>query len=96
MRATERISALSGAVLCLFLVLLAPAVVQASSHGSDLGLDREQALRTSQAALGRKIADHTLLDREGRPVRLSSYRGKPLLVSFIYTGCFQVCPTTTR
>jgi protein SCO1/2 len=46
--------------------------------------------------LGRKIADHTLLDREGRPVRLSSYRGKPLLVSFIYTGCFQVCPTTTR
>jgi protein SCO1/2 len=96
MHATERISALSGAVLCLFLVLLAPAVVQASSHGSDLGLDREQALRTSQAALGRKIADHTLLDREGRPVRLSSYRGKPLLVSFIYTGCFQVCPTTTR
>ena len=31
----------------------------------------------------------TLLDREGRPVRLSRYRGKPLLVSFIYTGCFQ-------
>ena len=27
---------------------------------------------------------------------LSSFRGKPLLVSFIYTGCFQVCPTTTR
>ncbi len=27
---------------------------------------------------------------------LSSYRGKPLLVSFIYTGCFQVCPTSTR
>jgi protein SCO1/2 len=29
-------------------------------------------------------------------VRLSQYRGKPLLVSFIYTGCFQVCPLTTR
>ena len=25
-----------------------------------------------------------------------SYRGKPLLVNFIYTGCFQVCPTSTR
>ena len=37
-----------------------------------------------------------LLDGQGRPVRLSSYRGKPLLVSFIYTGCFQVCPTSTR
>ncbi|MBL8520133.1 MAG: SCO family protein, partial [Betaproteobacteria bacterium] len=28
--------------------------------------------------------------------RLSQYRGKPLLVSFIYTACFQVCPLTTR
>jgi protein SCO1/2 len=59
-------------------------------------LQREAALRASQAAIGRSIADHTLLDREGRPVRLASYRGKPLLVSFIYTGCFQVCPTSTR
>jgi protein SCO1/2 len=46
--------------------------------------------------VGRTIGDYTLQDREGRTVRLSSYRGKPLLVSFIYTGCFQVCPTTTR
>jgi protein SCO1/2 len=58
-------------------------------------LDRSQALSASQAAIGRLLADHTLLDRQGRPVRLSSYRGKPLLVSFIYTGCFQVCPTST-
>jgi protein SCO1/2 len=63
---------------------------------SDLGLDRELALRTSQAAIGRTIGDHILLNREGRPVSLSSFRGKPLLVSFIYTGCFQVCPTTTK
>ena len=63
---------------------------------TDLGLDREQALRTSQAAIGRQIGDHILLNREGRPVALSSFRGKPLLVSFIYTGCFQVCPTTTK
>ena len=59
-------------------------------------LDQTSALRASQAAVGRAIGDYTLQDREGRAVRLSSYRGKPLLVSFIYTGCFQVCPTTTR
>ena len=53
-------------------------------------------MRTSQAVIGKVIGEHTLLDRQGRPVRLSSYRGKPLLVSFIYTGCFQVCPTGTR
>ena len=59
-------------------------------------LDPAAALRASQAAIGRTIGDYTLLDREGRPVRLASYRGKPLLVNFIYTGCFQVCPTSTR
>lgn len=46
--------------------------------------------------MGRTIGDYALEDREGRTVRLSRYRGKPLLVSFIYTGCFDVCPTTTR
>jgi protein SCO1/2 len=59
-------------------------------------LSRELALRASQDAIGRAIGEHTLLDRAGQPVPLSRYRGKPLLVSFIYTGCFQVCPTSTR
>ena len=59
-------------------------------------LDPTEALRISRDALGRKIGDYTLLDREGRPVRLADYRGKPLLVNFMYTGCFQVCPTSTR
>ncbi|MEO8143295.1 MAG: SCO family protein [Betaproteobacteria bacterium] len=60
------------------------------------GMDPGAALRASQAVVGNAVGDYTLLDREGRPVRLSQYRGKPLLVSFIYTGCFQVCPLTTR
>jgi len=59
-------------------------------------LDPDVALRASQAAIGRQLDEHTLLDAQGQAVRLSSYRGKPLLVSFIYTGCFQICPTTTR
>ena len=59
-------------------------------------LNADAAVRASQAAVGRLIGEHTLLDREAKAVRLSSYRGKPLLVSFVYTGCFQVCPTNTR
>ena len=84
------------AVLCLAAGLLLSVSSFASSSSADMGLDRELALKASQAVIGTKIGDHTLLDREGKPVRLSSYRGKPLLVSFIYTGCFQVCPSTTR
>jgi protein SCO1/2 len=59
-------------------------------------LGREEALRASQAAIGHDVGGHVLLDPEGQPVPLSRYRGKPLLVSFVYTGCFQVCPTSTR
>jgi len=84
----------SAAACAVGLVLALQAM--ASTEATDLGLDREAALRASQAAIGRKIGDHILLDREGKPVSLAAYRGKPLLVSFIYTGCFQVCPTTTR
>jgi protein SCO1/2 len=60
-------------------------------------LERDEALRISQAAIGRVLGEHALRDRAGAPVRLADYhRGKPLLVSFVYTGCFQVCPTGTR
>lgn len=67
-----------------------------SFAATPVGLDQAAALRTSQAVIGNVIGDFVFLDRENRPVRLSLYRGKPLLVSFIYTGCFQVCPLTTR
>jgi protein SCO1/2 len=59
-------------------------------------LDEAEARRAGDAVVGRAVPDLTLTDRQGQPVALSSYRGRPLLVSFIYTGCFQVCPTQTR
>jgi len=77
-------------------LVVAGAVGAAVAQSAWPALDADAALRVSQAAIGREITDHMLLDAEGQPVRLSSYRGKPLLVSFIYTGCFQICPTTTR
>ena len=58
--------------------------------------DAETAFRESQAAIGRQVPDFTLRDRLNRPVKLSGYRGKPLVVSFVYTGCFQACPVTTQ
>lgn len=59
-------------------------------------LDEEKALKLSQSVVNQPVGEFTLLDRNEKPVRLAAYRGKPLLVSFIYTGCFEVCPTTTR
>jgi protein SCO1/2 len=58
--------------------------------------DEKAALQESQAAIGRQVGDYRFVDSEGRKLRLAELRGKPLVVNFIYTGCFQVCPATTQ
>ena len=58
--------------------------------------DRDDALATSQGAIGRTIASHTLRDVEGQSLDLDSLRGKPLVISMIYTSCHHVCPTITK
>jgi protein SCO1/2 len=58
--------------------------------------DQAAALRLSQAASGGAVGDYLLRASDGHVVRLTDLRGKPVLVSFVYTGCFQVCPTATR
>jgi protein SCO1/2 len=75
---------------------LALIVAASAAAASDPALDQTAALAASRSAVGKPIGDYLLYDRDGNPVRLSRYRGRPLLVSFVYTGCFQVCPTTTR
>jgi protein SCO1 len=83
---------------CVETALAALLTAAACGAGADVpALDEREALRAGEAAIGRPVpADIALFDRQGRAVRLADYRGKPLLVSFIYTGCFQVCPTQTR
>lgn len=78
------------------LALLFGGLVVAAHAAAPAALDERAALAAGEAAIGRVVPDVVLLDRQGREVRLSQYRGKPLLVSFIYTGCFEVCPATTR
>jgi len=84
------------ALAAMILGAAGAARADGDASGTVPRLDEAQALRAGQAVIGRTIGEHTLLDRQGRPVRLADYRGKPLLVSFVYTGCFQVCPANTR
>mgnify|MGYP000588957976 CR=1 FL=1 len=98
-KAAWRIAPAGALVALLIALLLAPGGAGAEAArepGTVPSLDEQEALRLGQAAIGRRMPDLVLLDRQSRPVRLASYEGKPLLVSFIYTGCFQVCPTQTR
>lgn len=86
-----------------FLAALVFAVLSVSAYAGGAAeavtssvLDRDEALRTSQAAIGRRLSDHRLVDRNGRTVRFSDYRGRPLVVNLIYTSCYHSCSVSTR
>jgi protein SCO1 len=53
----------------------------------------DDALKASQGAIGTVLPDLAFLNTASKPVRLSQFRGKPLLVNLIYTSCADVCPT---
>jgi len=38
------------------------------------------------------VPDFTLLDQDGKPFRITSARGKIILVTFVFTTCPDVCP----
>lgn len=91
-------------LLCAALCVAGAAAQDAPTPGSAIErapgqvarIDEQHALRLGQEAIGRTVPGLPLLDVHGKPTGLGAFRGKPLLVSFIYTGCFQVCPTQTR
>lgn len=78
------------------MALVLPASADTAEHGKISALDRDQAYAFSQAAVGRTLADHRFRDRAGRTVRLSDFRGKPLVVSMIYTSCPHFCPMISQ
>ena len=67
-----------------------------AAPGAAAPLDADTALASSRAAIGSTPDDFTFTDTAGQRVTLAGFRGRPLVVSFVYTGCSQVCPTTTR
>jgi len=100
-----------GRLLSLSFAIFLSAPWPALAQGHDVGavkpqmqqtetvpqsFDEAGMLKISQGALGNQLGDYTFLDRSGRTVRLSDYRGKPLVISLIYTHCPVACLTTTR
>lgn len=69
----------------------------ASQHKHEPGPDYDEkaALAKSQAAIGRTLGAHEFLDGSGQTITLESTRGKPVLISLIYTSCYHICPTLT-
>jgi len=91
-----RLQSVANAVILFMAAWLLPMSTAEAQPGTGPRFDQNQALRTSQAAIGKAPADYTFTSADEKRVSLSQYRGRPLVVHFVYTGCYQVCPTTTR
>ena len=76
--------------------MTATAALHAETGDAEGAYDADTAIATSQAAIGRSLGDLLLYDRQGRPVKLSDYLGRPVLISMIFTSCHHVCPAITQ
>ena len=55
-------------------------------------MDPQAALARSRSAIGRELMDVGFTDQEGRRGRLAEYRGRPLVISSVFTACTVSCP----
>ena len=72
------------------------AALSSAAHATEQVFDYDAALATSQAAVGNQLGAHRLTDVDGNAVSLQQFRGKPVVLSMVYTSCYQICPMTTR
>jgi len=82
-------------VICLLLVGITLPREGRAETGAQL-LAEQAALEESQAAIGRTLSNHPLVGSDGENLQLHQFRGKPLVISLIYTSCHHVCPTMTK
>jgi protein SCO1 len=83
---------LCGFILCILSALALPGVAaQAAEVPGDLAIST-----TPSMAVIAKAPDFTLRDTAGRAVKLSDYRGRAVLLAFIFTTCPGVCPLISK
>jgi protein SCO1 len=70
--------------------------IAGASKDPGVKFEEKSALQLSQSAIGRKLADHRFVNTSGKSVRLSDFAGKPLIISLIYTSCYNTCPQITQ
>lgn len=80
----------------LVAAVLVAAWASADSAKAAPGLDADAAFRASQAAIARPVGDYPFTNALNRTVRLSDFRGRPLVVNMVYTACSDICPTVSE
>ena len=72
-------------------------VAQIDAAANALTQDTAMRGKGAYREVGETAPDFTLLDQEGRPVAMSRFRGKQVMMNFIFTRCpvANMCPAAT-
>jgi len=88
--------ALRGGTRAALLLVAALGLWPAAAPAAQPRLDADAVIERSEAAIGNRVGPHVLTDQNGDPLPLASFRGRPLVISLVYTSCSSVCPVTTQ
>jgi protein SCO1 len=86
----RRVRVACGLVLPLLLAASAVQATQATVNEID-----SAALRASQAVIGHGTGNHEFIDQDGKPLHLADLRGRPVVLSLVFTDCRAVCSGQT-
>jgi protein SCO1/2 len=85
---------LGGAAMAAPVVAHGPSPAEKPSATAPL--QQRTSLEISQQAIGRTIGNYRFTDSRGAKLELADLRGRPMVVSLIYTSCTHVCPMITQ
>jgi protein SCO1/2 len=99
---SSRLSLALFATACALFAVV--AVVAISRGGSPSGTAADAAIvhgpaspfRGATMPPGVRAPAFNLVDQDGKPVSMAEYRGRPVVVTYLYTQCKETCPVAAQ
>jgi protein SCO1/2 len=92
---TSRLALALFATTCLLLAGLGVFLISrinSQSDGPALAQGASSPFRGGQMPAGVHAPEFTLTDQNGKRVSMAEYRGRPVVVTYLYTHCKETCP----
>jgi protein SCO1 len=81
-------------LVCVF--ALAATVLAATHQGGDAALSASSSFEGARMPKGVRAPDFQLESQDGEPVSMRALRGRPVIVTFLYTHCQDSCPAQAQ
>jgi len=92
MKSAFALTSRKGILTALFSLFLLLNLSQSTIAADDAELELlRKAAQTARSAEGKRLGDYLLKDQAGLGFSTSEYAGEPLLISFIFTKCPDIC-----